>query len=107
MKAFDRLFMDDAVWVTLAEVRIEGRANIVKDLAEAHSTWANGTSLEQSDRELRSLGKDVAVVLFRAGFLDEGKLVPDSKRALLIVVVRKNNVWKIAAGQLDHPTPKS
>lgn len=107
MKAFDRLFTDDAVWVTLAEVRIEGRANIIKDLTEAHATWASGSSIAQSEREVRSLGKDVAVILFRAGFLDEGKLVPDSKRALLIVVVRKKGVWKITAGQLDHPTPKT
>jgi len=107
MKAFDRLFIDDAVWVTRAEIRIEGRTNIIKDFTEAHTTWASGSSIEQSDREVRVLGKDAAAIFFRAGFLDEGKLVPDSKRALLIVVVRKKGVWKIAVGQLDHPSPKT
>ena len=30
-KAFDRLFIDDAIWVPVAEARTEGRRNIVKN----------------------------------------------------------------------------
>src|SRR5690242_14850576 len=48
MKAFDRLFTEDAIWIPLAEVTDEGRANILKDLAEAHNTWAQTTTLKQS-----------------------------------------------------------
>lgn len=106
MKAFDSLYTDDAVWVTLAEVRLIGRENIVKDLEQAHTTWAKNVSIVQTDVETKSLGPKFAVIFFRAGFLDDrGQLVPDSKRALMIVVTKQNGRWKITAGQLAHPTP--
>lgn len=106
MKAFDRLYKDDAIWVTLAEVRLVGRANIVKDLSEAHTTWAQNVSIAESDVESRKISSTCSVIFFRAGFIVDGQAIPDSKRALMIVVVRDHGRWKIAAGQLDHPTPK-
>ena len=101
MKAFDRLFTDDAVWVPVAEVMNEGRANIVKDFGEAHSTWAKTTTLKQSGAlKIRQLRPDVAVLLFHVHFMQDGKEVPDLDRAMIIVAVKQSAGWKIAVGQL-------
>ena len=106
MKAMDKLYTDDAIWVTLAEVRLVGRPDIIRDMTAAHTTWAGNVSLVKSDVETRTISPSSAVIFFKAGFIVDGQPIPDSKRALMIVVVKRNNQWKIAAGQLDHPTPK-
>ncbi len=107
MNAWGRLFTDDAVWVTVAESRTAGRSNIVKDFGETHTTWAKNTAVVQSAIEVRKVSLDVAVILFRAGFLDkQRKLIPDSNRALLVVAVKQSDGWRIAAGQLAHPSPQ-
>jgi uncharacterized protein (TIGR02246 family) len=107
MKAWGRLFTDDAIWVTVAESRTAGRSNIIKDFGETHATWAKDTAIVQSATEVRRVSPDAAVILFRAGFLDkQGKLNPDSNRALLVVAVKQSDGWRIAAGQLAHPSPR-
>lgn len=106
-KAWGRLFTNDAVWVTVAENRLEGRSNIVEDWAKAHTTWAKNTSIAQSAVEVRKVSRNVAVILFRVGFLDEkGKVVPDSNRAILVVALKQSDGWRITAGQLAHPSPQ-
>ncbi len=44
-RGFERLYTADAVWVPVAEVRDEGRENIVKDLMSAHTSWARATTI--------------------------------------------------------------
>lgn len=105
MKGFDKLFTDDAIWVPLAEQRFFGRENIVKDIALAHTTWAQNVSLVKSDVDVKTLSSSSSVIFFHAGFIVDGQAIPNSNRALMIVVVKKKGHWKIAAGQLDHPTP--
>ena len=73
-KVFDRLFIEDAIWVPVAEARTEGRKNIVKDFAEVHATWAK--------------------------FVEDGKEVPGIDRAMVIVAVKEADGWKIATGQI-------
>jgi uncharacterized protein (TIGR02246 family) len=103
--AWGNLFAEDAVWVTTPEDKAVGRVKITSDFKEAHSTWAKDTKIVQSDVELRKAGPDVDVILFRAGFLDEeGKLLENSNRALLFVVVKQADGWRITAGQLSHPS---
>jgi uncharacterized protein (TIGR02246 family) len=101
MKAFDRLFTDDAIWVAVAEMRVEGRGNIVKDFAEIHASWAKTTTIVRSATKVQTLRHDVAVVLFHAGYLDEqGRQIPGADRAMLIVAVKQSDVWRIAVGQI-------
>jgi uncharacterized protein (TIGR02246 family) len=101
MKAFDRLFTDDAIWVPVAAVLDEGRANIIKDLGDAHSTWAKTTTLTQSGTlKIQQVRPDVAVLLFHVHFLQDGKEVPGIDRAMIIVAVKQSDGWKIAVGQL-------
>jgi uncharacterized protein (TIGR02246 family) len=106
-KAWGSLFTNDAIWVIVAEDRLEGRSNIVEDWEKAHTTWAKNTSIVQSAVEVRKVSRDAAVILFRAGFLDkQGKLIPDSNRAMLVVAMKQSDGWRITAGQLAHPSPK-
>ena len=108
-KAFERLFAEDVIWVPVAEVRAEGRADLVKELAEAHATWAKSTTVAQSDTKIQMLGPDVAVVFFHsllAGQRDEqGKPMPAADRAMMVVVVKQPDGWRIAAGQVTKPSP--
>ncbi len=99
-KAFDRLFIDDAIWVPVAEARTEGRKDIVKDFAEIHATWAKTTTVSQSAIKVQQLRPDVAVILFHAKFLEDGKEVPGIDRAMVIVAVKQGGGWKIATGQI-------
>ena len=99
-KAFDRLFIDEAVWVPVAEARTEGRRDIVKDFTEIHTTWAKATTLSQSAMKVQQLRPDVAVILFHAKFLEDGKEVPGIDRAMVIVAVKQAGGWKIATGQI-------
>jgi uncharacterized protein (TIGR02246 family) len=101
MKAFDRLFTDDAIWVPVAEVMDEGRASIIKDLGDAHSTWAKTTTLRRSGAlKIRQVSRDVAVLLFHLHFVEDGKEVAELDRAMIIVAVKQPDGWKIAVGQL-------
>ncbi len=99
-KAFDRLFIDNAIWVPIAAVRTEGRSNIVKDFADIHATWAKTTSIKQSDIKVQELRPDVAVILFHGKFIENGKEVEGIDRAIVIVAVKQSSGWKIATGQI-------
>jgi len=99
-KVFDRLFIEDAIWVPVAEARTEGRKNIVKDFAEVHATWAKTTTLSQSAIKVQQLRPDVAVILFHAKFVEDGKEVPGIDRAMVIVAVKEADGWKIATCQI-------
>lgn len=102
MKAFDGLFTDDAIWVPIAEVMNEGRAGIVKDLGEAHATWAKDTKIiRRGDMKVQRIRPDVAVLLFHLGFQDaNGNVAPVIDRAMIIVAVRTKSGWKIKTGQI-------
>src|SRR5947208_3656101 len=99
-KAFDRLFIDEAIWVPVAEARTEGRRDVVKDFAEIHATWAKTTTVRQSAIKVQQLRPDVAVILFHAKFLENGKEVPGVDRAMVIVAVKQPGGWRIATGQI-------
>jgi len=82
-KVFDRLFIEDAIWVPVA-----------------HATWAKTTTLSQSAIKVQQLRPDVAVILFHAKFVEDGKEVPGIDRAMVIVAVKEADGWKIATGQI-------
>lgn len=102
IKSFERLFADNAVWVPVAETRLEGRDSIVRDIGAAHASWAKTTTAAQTgDTKVQKLRRDTAVVFFHFGFLDEqGKLISGIDRAFLLVVTKKSSGWRISSGQL-------
>jgi uncharacterized protein (TIGR02246 family) len=105
-KAFDRLFTEEVVWVPTAEVRAEGRTALVRELAEAHASWAKNTTVTQSDTKIQSVGADVAVIFFHsslAGRAEDGTPIPSADRAMVVVAVKQSDGWRIAAGQVTKP----
>ena len=99
-KAFDRLFIDEAVWVPVANVRTEGREQIVKDFAEIHAAWAKSTTISINSVKVQQLRPEVAVILFHLKFLENGKELEEIDRAMVIVAVKQAGKWKIATGQI-------
>ena len=100
VQAFDRLFTADAVWVPVAEARVIGHADVIKGFEEIHTTWAKETAIAARDIKVQSVRPDVVVILFHAKFLEDGKEVPVLDRAMIMVVVKQADGWRIAAGQL-------
>jgi len=99
---FERLFTADAVWVPVAEVRDEGRENIVKDLMSAHTSWARETTIAPfGSSTIRKPTPDVAIIFFRMKFLDQQhQPIAGLERAMVIVAVKNSDGWRISAGQL-------
>ena len=100
VKAFDRLFTADAIWVPVAEVRVVGHTDVVKGFEQIHTTWAKNTTIIAKDIKVQLVRPDVAVILFHAKYLQDGKEVPVLDRAMIFVAVKEADGWKIAAGQL-------
>lgn len=100
VKAFDRLFSDNAIWVPVAEARVVGHGDVIKDFEEIHTTWAKTTTISASDVKVQRVRPDVAVILFHAKFLEGGKEIPGIDRAMIIVAVKESDGWRISAGQL-------
>jgi uncharacterized protein (TIGR02246 family) len=102
-KSFEALYTPDAVWVPVAEARTEGRTAIVADFAKIHvgAGWAHATTIAKKDvPEVHALTPDVATIFFHMDFMKDGKPVAGLQRAMILVAVRRDGAWKIAAGQL-------
>lgn len=102
-KAFEALYTRDAVWVPVAEERTEGRAAIIAAFAAIHTGtgWAVKTTIAKKGvAAIRPVTPDVATIFFHMDFLSDGRPVPGLQRALILVAVRRDGDWKIAAGQL-------
>jgi uncharacterized protein (TIGR02246 family) len=106
-KAFDRLFTEDAIWVPVAETRVVGHSDVIKEFEHIHTTWAKKTAIIARDIKVQSVRPDVAVILFHAKFVQEAKEVPALDRAVIMVAVKQADGWRIAAGQVtkQHEGP--
>jgi uncharacterized protein (TIGR02246 family) len=98
-RAFDRLFTDDAIWVPVAESRVVGRSDVIKEFEHVHTGWAKKTTIIARDIKVQSIRPDVAVILFQAKFVQDAKDAPLLDRAIIMVVVKQGDSWRIAAGQ--------
>lgn len=108
LKAFERLYTKDAVWVPVAEERTEGRAAIVSEFGKIHTGegWAVKTTITKQDTpEIHLLRPDVATIFFHVNFLMNGRPIPGVQRALILVATSTSGEWKIAAGQLTKESP--
>jgi uncharacterized protein (TIGR02246 family) len=106
-KAFDRLFTQDAIWVPVAETRVIGHADVIKQFEQIHTTWAKKTTIIARDIKVQSVRPDVAMILFHAKFVQDAKEAPLLDRAVIMVVVKQADGWRIAAGQVtkQHEGP--
>lgn len=57
-KAFDRLFTEDASWVPVAESRIVGHSDVIKEFEQIHTTWAKKTTVIGRDIKVQSVRPD-------------------------------------------------
>ena len=103
--AFKELFVPNAYWVPTVDSRLDGRDNILADLGKAHETWAKTTTMGVSRGSVSSrlVQPDVAVVLFHTGFRQADGTLTTPGNAVLLVVVKQSDGWKIAAGQITKP----
>lgn len=99
-KAFDRLFTQDAIWVPVAESRVIGHADVIKNFEQIHTTWAKKATIIARDMKVQSVRPDVAVILFHAKFVQDAKEVPVLDGAMIMVAVKQADGWRIAAGQV-------
>jgi uncharacterized protein (TIGR02246 family) len=103
MHAFERLFTEDADWVTTYDTRVDGRAKIVADLKEAHEGFAKETTVAVSKTSVRLLSPDIAVIHYNADLTWPGNEGPPVGRTMLLVAVKTAGTWKISAGQITKP----
>jgi uncharacterized protein (TIGR02246 family) len=106
-KAFDRLFTEDAIWVPVAERRVVGHADVIKEFEQIHTTWAKKTAIIAREIKIQSVRPDVAVILFQAKFVQDAKEAPALDRGMIMVAVKQADGWRIAAGQVtkQHEGP--
>ncbi len=101
MDAFSELFAEDAIWVPVAESRLQGRGAILKDFTLIHTTWAKTTTIASSDVTVQTLSPDVSAIFLRLQYLDaNGQRLPRANHAVLIVAAKMSGRWKIASGQI-------
>ena len=104
MEAFNQLFADDAIWVPVAESRLQGRAAILEDFTLA-PTWAKTTTIASSELTVQKLSPAVSALFLRLRYLDaDGQTNPGVNHAVLIVAVKESGLWKIASGQITKLT---
>lgn len=105
--AFNRLFTEDAILVPVAETRVVGHADVIKEFEQIHTTWAKKTTIVARNIKVQSVRPDVAVILFHAKFVQDAKEVPALDRAMMMVAVKQADGWRIAAGQVtkQHEGP--
>lgn len=104
---FDRLFTEDAIWVPVAETRVVGHSDVIKEFEQIHTKWAKKTTIIARNIKVQSIRPDVAVILFHAKFVQDAKEVPVLDRAMIMVAVKQADGWRIAAGQVtkQHEGP--
>jgi uncharacterized protein (TIGR02246 family) len=105
--AFDRLFTDDAHFIPTYDIVAEGRPNVVAGIYQGHQAGTGAfreTTLTTSKVSVQRLGADAAVVHFNVSIhLPPGRNLPPLERTLLLVVVKQQDGWRIASGQLTKP----
>ena len=103
MKAFARLFAEDADFVNVAGMWWKGRADIQAKHEESHATRFKATTLVVKEASERFPRPDVGLVHVRwelTGEVDrEGTAAPPRRGILQIVAVRETDGWKIIAAQ--------
>jgi uncharacterized protein (TIGR02246 family) len=110
IKLFGSLFMNDADWVTVAGVRVKGRAEIQAVLEKEHATWAKTTTFTATSTEVRFPRADVAVIHLNwavSGAVDrEGNAALPARGVTLIVAAREQaGSWSVIAGQVNRRAP--
>jgi len=102
-KAFGSLFTEDADWVSVAGIRVKGRAGIEAEHEKAFTTFFKSATLSSKGTTERLVRPEVAVVHFNWELTDqvdkEGKVATPRRGIITIVAVKETDGWRITAGQ--------
>ena len=103
MKAFARLFHEDAEWVNKVGMHWRGRDEIMVAHTAFHQTIFKNHSYRTDAVETRSIAPGVAVAVVTQtfdGFMaPDGRNWPKARNRLTYVLLRGTDGWKIAHGQ--------
>ena len=108
VRAFGRLYADDADWVRVGGDRHKGRVAIEGALAKEHASWAGTTTLRASDVAVRAIDSENAIVMFKWEITrPEESAVKSLRGNILLVAAKQDGRWNITAGQASAvPLPK-
>jgi uncharacterized protein (TIGR02246 family) len=100
MHAFANLFHEDAVWILWTGNVWKGRTAIENGHANVHKTYFRNSIQTEELEELTFVGSEVAVVRFNSTLTGDERY-PDKiiRSRKLLVVTKRNNVWKVGWGQ--------
>jgi uncharacterized protein (TIGR02246 family) len=102
-KAFGSLFAEDADWVSVAGIRVKGRAGIQAEHEKAFTTFFKSATLASTGTTVRLVRPDVAVVHFNweltGQFNEKGEASAPRRGIITIVATKEANGWRITAGQ--------
>jgi uncharacterized protein (TIGR02246 family) len=109
-RALDAVLAEDADWVTATGQRIAGRERIQSFLAGEHATWARSSRMTASNRTLRAISADVAVIHF--DWEITGAVDRQGKTAVFLgvnsFVAHKGPAgWRVVAGQVTNARPSA
>jgi uncharacterized protein (TIGR02246 family) len=107
VRAFGRLYADDADWVTVGGDRHKGVA-IEGALAKEHASWARTTTLRASDVAVRAIDSENAIVMCKWEITrPEESAVKPLRGSTLLVAARRDGRWIITVGQAAAvPAPR-
>lgn len=108
VRAFGRLYADDADWVTVGGERHKGRVAVEGVLAKEHAGWARTTILRETGVAVRAIDSENAIVMFKWEITrtEESGVTPLRGNTLL-VAAKRDGRWIITAGQAAAvPLPK-
>jgi len=100
MHAFANLFHEDAIWILWTGDVWKGRTAIENGTANVHKTYFRNSIQKEELEELTFVGSDVAVVRFNSTLTGDERY-PDKiiRSRKLLVITKRNNVWKVGWGQ--------
>lgn len=106
MHAFAQLFHDDATWIVWTGRVWRGRQAIEDGHVEAHRTFFRNSVQTSSPQEIRLVSPDVAVARSLTTLTGDSR-EPDATIIghKLLVLTRRDGVWKILYGQNTRLTP--
>jgi uncharacterized protein (TIGR02246 family) len=100
MHAFANLFHEDAIWILWTGDVWKGKTAIENGHANVHKTYFRNSIQKEELEELTFVGSDVAVVRFNSTLTGDERY-PDKiiRSRKLLVITKRNNVWKVGWGQ--------
>jgi uncharacterized protein (TIGR02246 family) len=111
MEAMEKLFTDDAHWVTIVGWHWPGKRDVVAGHEAIHRTFFQETDIALADVEVRAIAPGVAtaVVLLKVGAFTppDGVQRLESEDRLSLVLTKRDGRWRITHGHNTVIDPRA